>query len=115
MGGHLPPGIEKVWKVLPMKLDWKSLSQMFARRRRPSSRDSLDPEMLKQMARGIATTRPDEIGCDECFEQLDQFVEMTLDGKSAAEAMPLVQDHLHRCGDCREEFEALLTAIRAVG
>jgi hypothetical protein len=75
----------------------------------------MDPEMLKQMARGIATTRPDEIGCEECFEHLDRFVEITLAGKSAAEAMPLVQDHLNRCGDCREEFEALLMAIRSVG
>jgi predicted anti-sigma-YlaC factor YlaD len=66
------------------------------------------------MVSGIITTRPDEIGCDECFEQLDRFVEMKLAGKNAAEAMPLVQDHLERCDDCREEFEALLTALRAL-
>lgn len=98
-----------------MKFDWKSLTQIFARRLTSPSKAGMDPDMLKQMARGIATTRPDEIGCAECFEQLDQFVELTLDGKSPAEAMPLVEDHLNRCGDCREEFEALLTAIRAVG
>ena len=74
---------------------------------------TLDLDTLKQMVRGIITTRPDEIGCDECFEQLDRFVEMTLAGKNAAEAMPLVQDHLERCDDCREEFEALLAALRA--
>jgi predicted anti-sigma-YlaC factor YlaD len=28
--------------------------------------------------------------------------------------MPLVQDHLGRCDDCREEFEALLAALRAL-
>jgi predicted anti-sigma-YlaC factor YlaD len=33
--------------------------------------------------------------------------------RKAAEAMPLVQDHLERCGDCREEFETLLAALRA--
>jgi hypothetical protein len=26
--------------------------------------------------------------------------------------MPLVQDHLTRCSDCHEEFEALLEALR---
>ena len=72
----------------------------------------LEPAALKQMVRNILTARPDEIGCDECFEQLDRFVEMTLAGKNAAEAMPLVQDHLERCADCREEFEALLAALR---
>ena len=75
---------------------------------------TLDLDTLKQMVRGIITTRPDEIGCDECFEQLDRFVEMKLAGKNAAEAMPLVQDHLERCDDCRQEFEALLAALRAL-
>jgi hypothetical protein len=59
----------------------------------------------------IVTTHLDEIACDECFEELDHFVEMTLAGKGAVEVMPLVQDHLQRCGDCREEFEAFLTAM----
>jgi len=75
---------------------------------------TLDLDTLKQMVREIGTTRLDEIGCDECFEQLDRFVEMTLAGKNAAEAMPLVQDHLERCDDCREEFEALMVALRAL-
>ena len=76
---------------------------------------TLDLDMLKRMVHEITNTRPDEIGCDECFEQLDRFVEMKLAGKNAAEAMPLVQDHLERCDDCREEFEALLAALRAHG
>ena len=74
----------------------------------------LEPATLQQMVRNVLTTRPDEIGCDECFEQLDRFVEMTLAGKNAAEAMPLVQDHLERCRNCCEEFEALLTVLQAL-
>jgi predicted anti-sigma-YlaC factor YlaD len=46
---------------------------------------------------------------------MDQFVEMTLEGKKAAEALPLVEDHLMRCKDCREEFEALRSALEAIG
>ena len=71
------------------------------------------PDTIRKMAQMIAATRPVEIGCDECFEQLDRFAELELAGKNAAEAMPLVQDHLDRCGDCREEFEALLAALKA--
>ena len=74
----------------------------------------LEVEKLKMLVRAIITTRPDEIGCDECFEQLDRFVEMELAGRNPAEAMPLVEDHLGRCRECREEFEALLGALRAV-
>jgi predicted anti-sigma-YlaC factor YlaD len=58
------------------------------------------------------STRPDEIGCEEWFRQMDRFVELKLAGKNPAEAMPLVQDHLERCNDCRAEFEALLAALR---
>ena len=74
----------------------------------------LEPVKLKKMVRSILTVRPDEIGCDECFAQLDRFVELQLAGKNAAEAMPLVHDHLERCHDCREEFEALLAALCAL-
>ncbi|MBN1978509.1 MAG: hypothetical protein JW918_14015 [Anaerolineae bacterium] len=74
----------------------------------------LEPAALKQMVRVVLSTRPDEIGCDECMDQLERFVELTLAGKNAAEAMPLVHDHLERCRDCREEFEALLKVLRAL-
>ena len=80
----------------------------------PGQENGLDLETVKRMARGIASTHPGEIGCAECFEQMDQFVDLTLEGKNAAEALPLVQDHLERCRDCREEYEALLEALRAV-
>ena len=75
---------------------------------------TFDLQTLKNMVRKVATTQPVEIGCEECFQQVDRFAEMVLVGKDAAEAMPLVQDHLDRCHDCREEFEALLVALKAV-
>jgi hypothetical protein len=73
----------------------------------------LSKDMLKNLLQMIASTRPVEIGCDECFEQLGQFAEVQLAGKSPAQALPLVQEHLERCGDCREEYEALLDALKA--
>jgi hypothetical protein len=75
---------------------------------------TLRPQILKKMVMGVANTRPDEIACDECFEQLDYFAEQVLAGKPVAEAMPLIQDHLDRCGSCREEFEALLDALGSI-
>jgi hypothetical protein len=74
----------------------------------------LDADAVKRMARGIMTARPDEIGCDECLAQMDRFVDLSLAGRDAAVALPLVHDHLERCADCREEFEALLEAVRAL-
>jgi len=74
----------------------------------------LEAQKLRGLVRSIMTARPDEIGCEECYEALDRFVEMKLAGKDAAEAMPLVQDHLERCYGCKEEFEALLVALYAL-
>ena len=68
-------------------------------------------EQARRLARAIATTRPDEIGCRACFDQLGRFVDLTLAGQGAAAALPLVQDHLDRCRDCRQESEALLLAL----
>ena len=73
----------------------------------------LSLEVLKKMVQMVAGTKAEEIGCDECFEQVDRFVELKLQGLNAAEAMPLVQDHLDRCAGCREEFEALLDCLKA--
>lgn len=71
-------------------------------------------DFIKKLLNAAINSRPDEIGCDDCFEKLHDFAEMKLKGKSPEEAMPLVQDHLKRCGDCREEYEALLEALKNI-
>ncbi len=72
----------------------------------------LSKDILKSMIRAIKMTREDEIGCDECFDKLNDFAEMHLSDKSPEKALPLVHDHLQKCGDCREEFLALLEALK---
>lgn len=69
-------------------------------------------DFIKKLINSAINSRPDEIGCDDCFDELHEFAEMKLEGKSPEEAMPLVKDHLERCGDCLEEFQALLEAMR---
>jgi len=96
------------------KLIWNTLKQRMRMVFPAQPEKKLEQDVLYDMFYSILTTRPDEIGCDECFQQLDRFIEITLAGKNAAEAMPLVQDHLDRCADCREEFEALLATLRAI-
>jgi uncharacterized protein with PIN domain len=74
----------------------------------------LTVDNLKRIVRSIATTEDEEIGCEECFHEVDRFAEMKLAGKNVAEAMPLVQAHLERCEHCRQEYEALLDALKAI-
>ena len=66
-----------------------------------------------KLVRVVAETHETEIGCDECFDQLDLFAETALSGEEASAAMPLVGDHLDKCADCRSTFEALLRTLRS--
>jgi hypothetical protein len=49
-----------------------------------------------------------EIGCDECFERLDEYVELELAGADANERIPGLRNHLDGCPACREEHASLL-------
>jgi hypothetical protein len=53
-----------------------------------------------------------EVGCDECFDQLDRYVELELAGSDADSALPGLRAHLAGCPACREEHESLLALCR---
>jgi hypothetical protein len=52
-----------------------------------------------------------ELGCDECFERLDEFVEAELRGMDAAAAVPGMSAHLDGCPACREDHAGLLALV----
>jgi hypothetical protein len=54
-----------------------------------------------------------EIGCDECFEQLDRYVDLQVAGHDADAALPGLRTHLHGCPACREEYESLRALVSA--
>jgi hypothetical protein len=72
----------------------------------------LTQEVIRKMMRSIHVTYEHELTCGECFNEVDQFAEMELAGLNPAEAMPLVEQHLGRCATCRDEYEALLAALK---
>ena len=52
-----------------------------------------------------------EVGCDACFEQLDQYVELELTGGDVDAAFPGLRAHLAGCPACREEHESLRALV----
>jgi hypothetical protein len=50
-----------------------------------------------------------EMLCDECFEKLDEYVELELElsGARADERVPGMRPHLDGCPACRDEYESL--------
>ena len=47
-----------------------------------------------------------EVLCDECFERLDEYVDLELKGKPADERIPGLRAHLEGCPACREDYES---------
>jgi hypothetical protein len=52
-----------------------------------------------------------EVGCDECFANLDEYVELELAGENADAAVPGLRAHLDGCPACREEHESLRALV----
>jgi hypothetical protein len=48
-----------------------------------------------------------ELTCDECFEQLDRYVELDLAGADADCAVPGMRAHLTGCPACRDDRASL--------
>ena len=73
---------------------------------------TLTPDVLGYLVRSVFAAHPGEMPCGECYARVDRFAEMELAGLDAAAALPLVEEHLRTCGECREEFECLVAALR---
>jgi len=48
-----------------------------------------------------------EVTCEECFELLDEFVELELAGQDPDKALPGMREHLKGCPACNEDHESL--------
>ena len=53
-----------------------------------------------------------EVTCDQCFEELDRYVELELAGAPAEEHVPGMRAHLEGCPACHEDHESLLAFVK---
>jgi hypothetical protein len=56
-----------------------------------------------------------EVTCEQCFELLDQYVELELAGTDVDAQLPGVRTHLDGCPACREDHESLRALVLAEG
>ena len=54
-----------------------------------------------------------ELLCDECFEKLDEYVELELQGARADELISGMRAHLEGCRACHEDYESLRDLVRS--
>jgi hypothetical protein len=54
-----------------------------------------------------------ELSCEECFEQLDRYVELELRGAAIDpdREVPGMRQHLAGCAACREDHVSLLALV----
>jgi hypothetical protein len=55
------------------------------------------------------------LDCQQVYEVVDVYAEMSARGEDVSEALPLVKHHLEMCKDCMEEYEALLRVLESDG
>ena len=70
------------------------------------------PDLDQVLSRVLGPAEP-EVGCDECFDELDRYVDLTVAGADADAAVPGLRAHLAGCPACREEFESLRDLVAA--
>ena len=68
------------------------------------------PDVKQALERLLGPAEP-ELGCDECFDQLDRYVELEVAGADADAVIPGLRAHLAGCLACREEHESLRALV----
>ena len=62
------------------------------------------------MARLLGPADP-EVSCEQCFELLDQYVDLELAGEDADARLPGMRAHLEGCPACHEDHESLRALV----
>lgn len=75
-------------------------------------RGKSDPERLLSRTLGPAGR---ELTCEECFEELDRYVELERRGADAEGAVPGMRAHLEGCPACDEDHRSLLALLDSEG
>jgi hypothetical protein len=65
-----------------------------------------DTNLSMALLRLLGSAGP-ELDCDECFAELDRYVELELDGADADVLVPGLRAHLAGCPACAEDHESL--------
>jgi len=65
-----------------------------------------DREHDPTLERLLGPTGP-QLTCEQCFDMLDEYVDVDLAGRDADARVPGMRAHLDGCPACREEFESL--------
>ena len=72
----------------------------------------MNPELQAMLRRMLGPGRP-ELSCEQCFAQLDRYVEAELAGAPSDTVVPRLRAHLAGCPACAEDHRSLLDLLRS--
>ncbi|AGP34001.1 hypothetical protein BE04_46175 [Sorangium cellulosum] len=73
----------------------------------------LSQEEIRDLAKAVLATKPDELTCDEWLDYAAQYAELVAEGAPVPEALREAAQHLDQCPECAEELRACLLALAA--
>jgi len=66
----------------------------------------------RELLRRVLGPAGPEVTCGECFEFLDEHVELELEGDDADRRLPGMREHMQGCPACHEDHESLRDFVR---
>jgi hypothetical protein len=79
----------------------------------PSRRHNCGSQDIAGLVKTILSTEDEDITCDECYEHIDQYVDMLRAGEDAATVLPKVKTRLTQCKCCESELRAFIAILEA--
>lgn len=67
----------------------------------------------RSLLKALLGPKGPELTCEECFSELDRYVELEISGADADAAVPGMRAHLEGCGACDEDHQSLRTFVEA--
>jgi hypothetical protein len=75
---------------------------------------ALDSGKIQRLLQMIQQTKEVELTCPECLDELDKYIQGTLDGSPLDGVLKLVREHLEACPCCEGQFKLVLETLNAI-
>ena len=72
-------------------------------------------ETRGELLRRLLGSPGPELTCEQCFDELDRYVELELAGARPDDAVPGMRAHLEGCAACSEEHLSLRALVQGEG
>lgn len=75
---------------------------------------ALNSEQISRLVAKLQKTRDVEMTCPECLDELDRYVQSTLDRAPLEGVLEHVREHLEACPCCSSQLNLVLATLEAI-